>query len=163
MRSFQRSVWRVRVDLGGYSMLRGEVWTGEVRSGFGCNQDEGPREGDVVKGSRMAVIDPSKPDAGTKKRGKVRETQGHALLLAGGLSLLHAVRSGRSSTASRCRSRSAGFLVPTGALTLVIAHDATEMQADPRRCRGPVRMREWTALEISRESDVIPGEASVSE
>jgi hypothetical protein len=46
---------------------------GEVRSGFQCNQDEGPRGSDVVKGSRMAVIDPSDPDAGTKKG---RESEG---------------------------------------------------------------------------------------
>ena len=95
----------------------------------------------------MAVIDPSDPDAGNKEGIEGSEKGlGVIHLLAGGLSLL---RSGRSSTASRCRSRSAGFLLPTEALTPT-AHDATEMQqiradVEARCLRGRVEK-----LEISR-------------
>jgi hypothetical protein len=128
---------------------------GEVRSGFQCNQDEGPRGSDVVKGSRMAVIDPSEPNAGTKKGGKVREPA-HRVIHCWREGLVF-LRSGRSSTASPCRSRSADFLVPTGALTL-----APMMQPKCKQIRADVearyaRTREWKGLEISRKGDVIPG------
>jgi hypothetical protein len=87
----------------------------------------------------MAVIDPSEPNAGTKKGGKVREPA-HRVMHCWREGLVF-LRSGRSSTASPCRSRSAGFSGPHGS-TDTRAHDATEMQADPRRCRGPVRTHE---------------------
>lgn len=97
--------------------------------GFSATKMKGPRGSDVVKGSRMAVIDPSEPDAGTKKGGKSERLR-VIHLLAGGLSLSTIWQIVDGITLPKSIG---GFSAPH-ASTDAHAHDATEMQADPRRC-----------------------------
>jgi hypothetical protein len=79
----------------------------------------------------MAVIDPSSPNAGTKKGGKSERSR-VICLMAGGLSLsTYDLADRRRHHAAEADRRI--FLLPREALTRP-AHDATEMQADPCRC-----------------------------
>lgn len=127
-------------------MLRGEYVLVRSDLGFNATKMGGcPREQVILlKGFKDGGHRSQQPKCRNKEGWEKSEgARVHPLLFAGGEGLWSFLRSGRSSTASRCRSRSAGFLAPHGGWKEALTRPAHMMQPEwpARQIHADVHVR----------------------